>query len=123
MANRSLTNPFSSSRPHPGGGGVEVRCHGFGPHPALRVHGRVHHRDGRRLCRETHRAQHAVEAPATRERYRDRRDTLEMHRGKRVDDRWTGSRCVRCLSPTNRHSFEVCVFFKETAVKRQIQAS
>lgn len=44
-----------------GGGGVEIRCHGFGPHPALRVHGRVHHRDGGRLRREAHRAQLAVE--------------------------------------------------------------
>lgn len=40
-----------------GGGGVEIRCHGFGPHPALRVHGRVHHRDGGCLCWEAHRAQ------------------------------------------------------------------
>lgn len=45
----------------PGGGGVEIRRHGFGPHPALRVHGRVHHRDFGRVCREAHRAQHAVE--------------------------------------------------------------
>lgn len=44
-----------------GGGGVEIRCHGFGPHPALRLHGRVHHRDGGCLCWEAHRAQHAVE--------------------------------------------------------------
>lgn len=40
---------------------MEIRRHGFGPHPALRVHGRVHHRDGGRLCWEAHRAQHAVE--------------------------------------------------------------
>lgn len=121
MANRSLTNPFSSSRPHPGGGGVEVRCHGFGPHPALRVHGRVHHRDGRRLCRETHRAQHAVEAPATQERYRDRRDTLEMHREKELMIVGLVHDAFAVFLP---QTDTVCVgFFKETAVKRQIQAS
>lgn len=38
----------------PGSRGVEVRRHGSGPHPALRVHGRVHHRDARRLRWETH---------------------------------------------------------------------
>lgn len=49
-----------------GGGGVEIRCHGFGPHPPLRVHGRVHHRDGGRLCWEAHRAQHGVELSSSR---------------------------------------------------------
>lgn len=49
-----------------GGGGVEIRGHGPGPHPALRVHGRVHHRDGGRLCWEAHRAQHAVDFSAGR---------------------------------------------------------
>lgn len=43
--------------------GVEVRCHGFGPHPAVRVHGRLHHRDGGRLCWTTHWTQHVVEDP------------------------------------------------------------
>lgn len=59
--------PALSSHRVPGSGGVEVRRHGSGPHPALRVHGRVHHRDARRLRWETHRAQHAVEARPTRE--------------------------------------------------------
>lgn len=45
----------------PGSRGVEIRRHGFGPHPAVRVHGRVHHRDVGRLCWEAHRAQHPVE--------------------------------------------------------------
>lgn len=46
----------------PGCRGVEVCCDGFGPHPALCVHGCVHHRDACRLCWKTHWAQHAVEA-------------------------------------------------------------
>lgn len=45
----------------PVGRGVEICRHGFGSHPALRVHGRVHHRDVGRLCWEAHRAPHAVE--------------------------------------------------------------
>lgn len=40
---------------------MEICRHGFGSHPALRVHGRVHHRDVGRLCWEANRAQHAVE--------------------------------------------------------------
>lgn len=45
---------------------MEIRCHGFGPHPALRLHGRVHHRDGGCLCWEAHRAQHGVELSTRR---------------------------------------------------------
>lgn len=73
----NVTFLSSSSRLTPGGRGVEVRCHGFGPHPALRVHGRVHHRDTCRLCWETHRAQHAVGARPMKEYvgYQNRRQT------------------------------------------------
>ena len=39
---------------------MEVRCHGDGPHPAVRVHGRVHHRHAGRVCGTAVGAEHAV---------------------------------------------------------------
>ena len=39
---------------------MEVCCHGAGPHPAVRVHGRVHHRHAGGVRWTADGAQHAV---------------------------------------------------------------
>lgn len=64
--------PKLKPSPCPGSGGVEVCCHGVGPHPAVRLHGCVYHRYPGRVCWKTHRAQHAV----VRERWKWRRPFL-----------------------------------------------
>lgn len=52
-----------SLHPSTGCRGVEICGNGSGPHPALRLHGRLPRRHVGRLCWKTHRAQHGVRAP------------------------------------------------------------
>lgn len=86
---------------------MEVRRHGFGPHPALRLHGRVHHRDALRLRREAHRAQHAVRVLSPEEQEEE-----EEEEEPRVFDHNHGRRTTREIR--DEASETVCVFFTET---------
>lgn len=56
-------SPAPPSPPSPTGcRGVEIRGDGSGPHPALRLHGRLPGGHAGRLCRKAHRAQHGVKS-------------------------------------------------------------
>lgn len=52
-----------SLHPLTGCRGVEICRNGSGPHPALRLHGRLPRRHVGCLCWKTHRAQHGVKPP------------------------------------------------------------
>lgn len=64
---RSPAPPDTPTPPLPsptGCRGVEIRGDGSGPHPALRLHGRLPGGHAGRLCRKAHRAQHGVKSPS-----------------------------------------------------------
>lgn len=65
MANNVSKLGFLACPLHPltGCWGVEICRNGSGPHPALRLHGRLPRRHAGCVCWKTHRAQHGVKPP------------------------------------------------------------